>query len=161
DKESIYIALVEKRLGEIANYIESIASEDKNSCEKLEKIFTELCRYREDVQKLHPLISVENLKMTINLIKRLRARIIPKIKKIIDEIAKIVEMGIKGGEIKKMEPYVGAMLFLESLRLAISLPLIEEIYSIKFKDGRDAIYKTILNAFFNGIYFNETKDGKC
>ncbi len=160
DKESIYISLIEKKLKEVDSLIESISKERISCTEKLEKIYFQLCEYVDKTHKLHSFISIENIQTLMKVVNRLKSRVIPKVKRFIETIAKIVEECIVEGKLENIDPVVIALLFLSHLRLAIMLPLMKELYTLNFSIDWNSANKKILYYFFNGVCFKNSEDEK-
>ncbi len=160
DKESIYISLIEKKIKEFNTFIDSIRKEDISAVEKLEKIYFQLCGYVDKAQKLHSFVSLENIQTLMKVVNRMKTRIIPKVKKLIESIAEIVEEGIAEGELEKNDPVIITLIFLSHLRMAIMLPLIKELYALNFRTDFDLASKTILHYFFNGVCFKNSEEKK-
>ncbi len=158
DKESVYLALIEKRLNEVIDFMESVAKENMKSSEKLKKLYKSFLDYTERAQNLQAFISIENIQVSINLIRKFKNKVIPKVKKLILVLSHIVESGIREGEIMKIEPLIGTLLFLSYLRLIILLPMFEKLYSFEFRTGKEEISKIILDAFFHGLCSQKIED---
>jgi TetR/AcrR family fatty acid metabolism transcriptional regulator len=161
DKESIYISLIEKKLRELTDFINSVLKENTGSPEKLKKIYFLLCEYMDKAQKLQAFISVENMKTLMHIVTKMKKRIIPKVKKVIESVSKLIEEGIKEGAFEDIDPILGALLFMSHLRLAILLPMMEELYSLDFSIDKNSANKKILDCFFHGVCSKNSGDKKC
>lgn len=160
DKESIYISLIERKLNEVSNFIEDIIKENISSSEKLEKIYFRMCEFIVKTQKFQSLISIENIQTLTNMIDSLKEQIIPKVKGLIEAIAKIIEEGVRERKFEDIDPLLGALIFMGYLRLAILLPVMEKLYSLEISMDKDSTTKKILDVFFHGIYLNRQKNFK-
>lgn len=160
DKESIYISLVEKKLKEANKLIESIRKEQIPSAQKLEKIYFQFCEYVDKAQKVHSFISIENIQPLMKVVGRLKKSVVPKIKKLMENIALLVEDGIAEGRFKNTDPLLIAFCFLSHLRIAILLPLMKELYSLDFTIDKDSAIKEILNYFFHGVCVKDIRGEK-
>lgn len=161
DKESIYISLLEKKLAELTSFIENVINEEISSSEKLEKIYFSLSEYMDKAHRLQAIVSVENIKTLMHIMTKIKNRVIPKVKRIINSISKIIEEGIKEEVFKDIDPLLGALLFMNHLRLAILLPLVEELYSLGFGPDKSSANKKIMEAFFHGVCLKNSEDKKC
>lgn len=161
DKESIYISLLEKKLAELTSFIGNVINEEISSSEKLEKIYFSLSEYMDKAHRLQAIVSVENIKTLMHIMTKIKNRVIPKVKRIINSISKIIEEGIKEEVFKDIDPLLGALLFMNHLRLAILLPLVEELYSLGFGPDKSSANKKIMEAFFHGICLKNSEDKKC
>ncbi len=161
DKESIYISLIEKKLKELASFIESVINQETSPSDKLKKIYFLLCEYMDKTQKLQAIISIENMKTLMHILNRMKKRVIPKVKSVIESISKIIEEGIKEGVFEDIDPLLGALLFMSHLRLAILLPMMEELYSLDFKMDKNSANKKIIESFFNGVCLKNSEGKKC
>lgn len=161
DKESIYISLLEKKLAELTSFIENVINEEISSSEKLEKIYFSLSEYMDKAHRLQAIVSVENIKTLMHIMTKIKNRVIPKVKRIINSISKIIEEGIKEEVFKDIDPLLGALLFMNHLRLAILLPLVEELYSLGFRPDKSSANKKIMEAFFHGVCLKNSEDKKC
>lgn len=159
DKESIYVSLIEKKVKELIRLIEDVREEEIPSPQKLEKIYFQLCEYVDKAQKVHSFISIENIQTLMKVVGRLKSRVIPKIKRLIEDIAKIVEDGIAEGKFENTDPMLIALVFLGHLRIAILLPLMKDLYAIDLNMDKEFANKKILNYFFHGVY-SESLRGK-
>lgn len=161
DKESIYISLVEKKLAELKSFIGNVLSQEVSSTEKLKKIYFLLCEYMDKSQKLQAIISIENIKTLMYIMTRVKKRVIPKVKNVIKSLSKVIEEGIKEGVFEDIDPLLGALLFMSHLRLAILLPMMEELYSLDFKVDKSSADKKIIEAFFHGVCLKNSEGKKC
>lgn len=151
DKESIYVSLIEKKVKELIRLIEDVRKEEIPSPQKLEKIYFQLCEYVDKAQRVHSFISVENIITLMKVVSRLKSKVIPKIKRLIEDVASIVENGIAEGRFENTDPMLIALLFFGHLRVAILLPLMRELYTINLSIDKESANKKILDYFFNGV----------
>jgi TetR/AcrR family fatty acid metabolism transcriptional regulator len=143
DKTSIYIHLINHRLDDAINMIGMINRQKISATEKLERFFDEMARYFAQAKETTSFVSIENINLTDELMKKMKGHIKPKMLKSVDLIAQIIESGIKSNEFKKINPQIAAMYFLH----LIPTFLISRVHFVDIKDRN----KTIKELFFDGI----------
>ena len=116
DKTSIYVALLEKHLSEGIDLIETIKREKSKAMNKLERIFDEGFELVSHVKGMIPLVSIENINLTAEIMKAIKVKIQPKMKQTIDSLAEIIQAGIDKKEIKKIDAKLGAFIILDLIR---------------------------------------------
>lgn len=143
DKASIYIALLDKYLSEAIALLEEIKKEKANVIKKLERIFDQGTMLFSHFKGMFPLVSVENINLTAEIMKELKVKIQPKMRRIINSFAEIIREGIKNQELKKMDAKLGALIFFSMIRASF----LTSIYIPKLKEP----HKKIKEIFFYGI----------
>jgi AcrR family transcriptional regulator len=146
DKTSIYVHLMNHRLEEAINVLQSIQNIKMSAAEKLERIFNSMAHYDSQAKGMTSFVSIENINLTTEIMKEMDTQIKPKIVKFIDIVAKIIKDGITHREFKKINPKLGAIHFLNTVRAV----LVSRLYKMNVKDCQNMIK----NMFFNGIKLN-------
>ena len=143
DKTSIYIALLDNHLSEAIKLLKIIKKEKSSATKKMELIFDEGFELVNHMKGMMSLVSIENTSLTAELMKKIKVNIWPKIRKIIDLVAEIIQDGIKHKEIRKMDPKLGALIFFSMVRASF----ISQIFGPKLKEQSEKIKEI----FFYGI----------
>jgi TetR/AcrR family fatty acid metabolism transcriptional regulator len=147
DKTSIYIALLDNHLSEAIKLLKIIKKEKSSATKKMELIFDEGFELVDHVKGMMTLVSIENINLTAELMKEIKANIWPKIRKIIDLVAEIIRDGIKQKEIRNMDPKLGALIFFSMVRASFISP----IFVPELKEQSEKIKEI----FFYGIKPNK------
>lgn len=150
DKPSIYVALLNNKLSEAIKLAELVKNEKCTATDKLAKLFDKGFNFLAPAKGLWSIISVENINLTAEIMKKFEVKIKPKIIKIIGLIAQIIQEGIDNKEFKKIEPKMGAFLLLNILRT----PFLAQHFIHDVKEHGEIIK----DMFFYGI--KPTKDIK-
>jgi TetR/AcrR family fatty acid metabolism transcriptional regulator len=153
DKTSIYIHLMNYRLAEAVNMLESIQKVKMSATEKLERIFDGWAHYYSQAKGMASFVSIENINLTTELMKEMDTQIKPKISKFVDIVANIIKTGIDNNEFKKVNPRIAAAFFFNTVRTVN----ISHLYKINAMEG-PAMIKEM---FFHGIKLqNKKKESK-
>uniref|UniRef100_A0A7C6E9H2 TetR/AcrR family transcriptional regulator n=1 Tax=candidate division WOR-3 bacterium TaxID=2052148 RepID=A0A7C6E9H2_UNCW3 len=143
DKASIYVALLDKHLSRAIGLLEAIKKEKTDVIKKMERIFDEGSELFSHFKGMFPLVSVENINLTAEIMKEIRVKIKPKIKRIINSLAEIIREGIKNKELKKIDARLGALIFFSMVRVGF----LASAYAPELKKQSEKIK----NIFFYGI----------
>ena len=143
DKTSIYIHLISHRLDDAISMIGMINKQKTSATEKMARFFDEIARYFAQAKETTSFVSIENINLSDELMKKMKVQVKPKMFKLVDLIAQIVESGIKSNEFKKINPQITAMYFVH----LIPMFFISRMQFINAKDRN----KTIKVLFFDGI----------
>jgi len=147
DKTSIYVHLMNHRLEEAVNVVESIQNVKISATEKLVKIFDGWAHYYSQAKGMTSFVSIENINLTTELMQKMETQLKPKIFKFIKIIAQIIKTGIDNNEFKKTDPQMAAVFFFNTVRAV----LVSRLYKINVKDGQEMIKEM----FFSGIKLNK------
>ncbi len=121
DKPSLYVSLIDEQFIMGFKFLEELKNEDIPSCDKLKKIADNWLKYMLKFKHELPMYSIDNISMTKKIMKGIQPLIYRHLDKIINHIAEIIRQGIINGELRKMEPKIGAVYFLNSIRTAFLL----------------------------------------
>ncbi|MEO0114106.1 MAG: TetR/AcrR family transcriptional regulator [candidate division WOR-3 bacterium] len=147
DKASIYIALLDKYLSEAIALLEEIRKEKSNVIKKLERILEQGTILFSHMKGMFPLVSIENINLTAEIMKDIKVKIQPKMRRIIDSLAEIIREGVKNQELKKMDAKLGALVLFNMIRVSFWA----SVYIPKLKEQ----HKKIKEIFFYGIRPNQ------
>lgn len=149
DKMSIYVHLMNHRLEEAINVLQSIQDIKMSASEKLERIFNSWAHYYSQAKGMNSFVSIENINLTTEIMKEMDTQIKPKMTKFVDIVAHIIKNGIENREFKKINPKIGAIFFLNSIQAVF----VSRLHKIGAKDEQ----KMIKELFFCGLKLTNNK----
>ncbi len=121
DKPSLYVRIIDEQFITGFKFLEELKKEKISSLEKLKKIANNWLNYMLKFKHELPMYSLENINMTKKIMKGIQPIIYQHLDKIISHITEIIHQGIDNGELRKIEPKIGAVYFLNSIRTAFLL----------------------------------------
>ncbi len=143
DKESLYLATLEKHFDRAVAVLTEIEMAERSAEEKMRYIAERFINYMTGLKDAYPVFTFENLHTTGRIMKKIRPLVMPRIIQMTEIISRIVEEGITRGEFIDIEPRIAAFYFLSTIRTAFfGESFMSEIFS-----GSDAVMKM----FFKGL----------
>lgn len=146
NKKELYISMIEREFKNILSILERILCEKKGVVERLMDLVHAELSYIEKQRGFYQLSSVERGGASFKRIPGLKKRIYPIYEKMFNKIVKLIEEGIKSGELRKVDKRIATISLLGMLHsTAISWLVEKEKYSLKKKS------EEIVNIFLDGI----------
>lgn len=127
--------------------LEIIKKEESDTITKIARIFDLGTQLLSRVKGMTSLVSLENINLTAEILKEIRQKLHPKIKRIVSAFAEIIQEGINRQELKKIDAKLGALTFLSMMRAAF----LAQSHAPEIKDPN----KKIVKMFFYGIKLRE------
>ncbi|UCC12266.1 MAG: TetR/AcrR family transcriptional regulator [candidate division WOR-3 bacterium] len=143
DKESLYLATLEKHFDRAVTVLTEIETTERSAEEKMRCIAEQFINYMTGLKDAYPVFTFENLHTTGRIMKKMRPLVMPRIKQMTEIISRIVEEGIARGEFIDIEPRIAAFYFLSTIRTAF----FGECFMSEIFSGSDAVMKM----FFKGL----------
>jgi len=116
DKSSLYICIIDEHFTRAISFLEEIKEQKISETEKLKKIGNEWISYMLKFKNFFPIFAIENINLTIKIMKGIKPIVLPRIHKIVQLVAEIIAEGIKKGEFRDVNPQLTALYFLNTIR---------------------------------------------
>jgi TetR/AcrR family fatty acid metabolism transcriptional regulator len=143
DKESLYLATMEKHFDRAVTVLTEIETAERSAEDKMRDIASQFMDYMTGLKDAYPVFTFENLHTTGRIMKKIRPLVMPRIIQMTQIISRIVEEGITRGEFIDVEPRIAAFYFLSTIRTAFfGESFMPEIFSDK---------DVVLKMFFKGL----------
>jgi AcrR family transcriptional regulator len=116
DKPDIYIGLVGWLLEQALTVLRETAALSLPARQKLVLVFESWSRTVLSRPAVSSLLSVDSLEATSRLKSRVLRDLVPRVQKMVDGVAAIVEQGIKAGEFRRVDARLVALTYLSGFR---------------------------------------------
>lgn len=143
DKSSLYVDIIQEHFMTGILYLQEVEKEPLTSAAKLQKIAADWLDYMIQLKSSFFMFSMENLNLSRKILKAVKPIVMDNLKKMINQIALIIEQGMKSGEFRRVDSRIAALYFLNTIRTGFYISLfVPEITVDK---------KTSLQLFFEGL----------
>jgi len=119
DKESIYIATIEKHLQYAHDMLYSIAVEKAPAVERLMRMAKNIIEYMTGLQTSYPMFTFENIHLSSKMLKKIRHIVMPMIAGMNKLVGSVVKEGIESGEFREVNAEAAAFCFLSAIRTTV------------------------------------------
>jgi TetR/AcrR family fatty acid metabolism transcriptional regulator len=143
DKETLYLATVEKHFERGLMALADIETAQRSSEEKLMDIASQFIDYMNGLKDTYPMFTFENLHITGRIMKKIRPVVMPKLIQMTEIISRIIKEGAKNGEFVDVEPKIAAFYFLSTIRTAF--------FGRAFMPEGFSDDDTVIKLFFKGL----------
>ena len=143
DKESLYLATLEKHFDRAVMVLTEIETTDQSAEEKMRNIAAQFIDYMTGLKDAYPVFTFENLHTTGRIMKKIRPLVMPRVVQMTRIISRIVEEGVARGEFIDVEPRIAAFYFLSTIRTVF----FGESFMLEVFSGSDDVMKM----FFRGL----------
>jgi TetR/AcrR family fatty acid metabolism transcriptional regulator len=121
DKPSLYISVIDEQFITGFTFLDKLKKENLSCVEKLHKIVNNWLNYMFKFEHELPMYSIENINMTKKIMKGIQPMIYQHLDKTVRHISEIIRQGVNSGELRKVDPKISAVYFLNSIRTAFLL----------------------------------------
>jgi len=121
DKPSLYVSIIDEQFMTGFGFLEELKREKIPTLKKLKRIANNWLNYMFKFEHELPMYSMENINMTRKIMKGMQSMIPRHFDKMIGQIAEIIRQGVDNGELRKIDPKIGAVYFLNSIKTAFLL----------------------------------------
>ena len=121
DKPSLYISIIDEQFIVGFKFLEDLKKEKIPSSDKLKRIADNWLKYMLKFKHELPMYSMDNISMTKKIMKGMQPMIYRHLDEIISQITEIIRQGIANDELRRIDPRIGAVYFLNSIRTAFLL----------------------------------------
>jgi TetR/AcrR family fatty acid metabolism transcriptional regulator len=143
DKPSLYAGIIDKHFTGAINFLKVTGAKRISNTGKLHAIAEDWLNYMLKFKQQFPMFTMENVDMTRKIMRGIHVTAFGRVGEIIDHIARIIESGIAAGEFRKVDPKIGAICFLNSIRTVFqACTMLPECQEPK---------KQIVEMLFNGL----------
>lgn len=143
DKPDIYLGLVDWLLRRALNIVSKIDAQSLPPEKKLAMIFTEWAEQIFTRPGILALVSLEHANVPGAAARRFQHTILPRLKKIVRALARIIQPGIDAGVFRQVDARLAALAFLQAFRT--------EIIAHRQKIGIRNQPNEVLNLFLSGL----------
>jgi AcrR family transcriptional regulator len=143
DKQDLYIATIDEHFGRAIAALAEIDAKQTTPSEKMEEIAATYIDYIKHLKTTYMLFTFENINLKGKTLKQMHTVIEPKIKLMIDIIARIIRKGIQNHEFRAVEPKLAAFYFISTIRTIF----LSDFYTADLSFKTD----TFLRLFFEGL----------
>ncbi len=116
DKPDIYIGLVGWLLEQALGVLRATAARPIPARQKLIEVFESWSHTVLSRPAVSSLLSVDSLEATSQMKERVLRDVVPRVQEMVDEVAAIVEQGIRAGEFRKVDTRLAALTYLSAFR---------------------------------------------
>lgn len=143
DKPSLYAGIIDEHFTGAIQFLEETEARRMSNTDKLRAISDDWLNYMLKFKQQFPMFTMENVDMTRKIMRGIHVTAFGRVGEIIDHIARIIEAGIAGGEFRNVDPKIGAICFLNSIRTVFqACTMLPECQEPK---------KQIMEMLFNGL----------
>ncbi len=143
DKADLYVGIVVWLIGQARAMIKEVARTEQSPSAKIQRVFSswleQLVSHPAAISLVFPELSYDRCAFT----NRFREKVLPEVKRLIDDIAALIREGIRQGEFRAVEPRLAAFSFLSAFRAAL--------ISAEHHPGGKSAPQRALDIFFYGI----------
>lgn len=116
NKPSLYTEIIDEHFTGAIQFLKKTQAQRISNMDKLRAISDDWLDYMLKFKHQYPMFTMENVDKTRKIMRGLHAVAFSRVGEIIDHIARIIQAGIAAGEFRKMDPKLGAIYFLNSIR---------------------------------------------
>jgi TetR/AcrR family fatty acid metabolism transcriptional regulator len=116
DKPSLYAGIIDEHFTGAVQFLKEIEAKRISNTDKLHVLAEDWLNYMLKFKHQFPMFTMENVDMTRKIMRGIHVTAFGRVGEIVDHIARIIESGIAVGEFRKVDPKIGAMYFLNSIR---------------------------------------------
>ncbi|MBM3323222.1 TetR/AcrR family transcriptional regulator, partial [candidate division WOR-3 bacterium] len=116
DKPDIYIGLVGWLLERALAGLRATAARPVPARQKLVEVFETWSHTVLSRPAVSSLLSVDSLEATSLMKERVLGDVVPRVRKMVDEVAAIIEQGIRDGEFRRVDARLAALTYLSGFR---------------------------------------------
>ncbi len=143
DKPDLYVGIVKWLIGQARAIVAEVAGNEQTPSRKLHRVFERWIESLMNRPAAIDLVFPELREERCEISRRFHEQVMPELKGLVDDIARLVKAGVQQGEFRRVEPRLAALSFLNAFRAA----LLVSTHRLKV---RVAPMKA-LDIFFNGI----------
>jgi TetR/AcrR family fatty acid metabolism transcriptional regulator len=116
DKPAIYVGLVDWLLEQALSTLRETAARPLSARQKLEAVFDAWTGTVFSRPAVIGLLSMDSVDRNAKVMNRFKREVLPHMTEMLDEVAAIIEQGVKAGEFGHVEPRLAAMMYLNAFR---------------------------------------------
>ncbi len=119
DKPEIYLGLVDWLLCRALGIVSEIDARPLAPEKKLQQVFTEWAEHVFTRPGILTLVSLEHINVPEDAVKRFHRAILPRLRQMVEAVARIIRPGIKSGIFRRVDARLAALGFLQAFRTSI------------------------------------------
>ncbi|MEO0078734.1 MAG: TetR/AcrR family transcriptional regulator, partial [candidate division WOR-3 bacterium] len=116
DKPDIYVGLVGWLLEQALAVLRATAVRPISARQKLVEVFESWSHTVLSRPAVSGLLSVDSLEATSRMKERIMHDVVPRVQEMVDEVAKIIEQGMRDGEFRRVDARLAALTYLSGFR---------------------------------------------
>lgn len=143
DKPDLYVGMVKWLISQARAIVAEVAQEERTPSDKLRRVFARWVESLSSKPAAVDLVFPELREERCEISRRFHEQVLPEIRGLVDDIARLVKAGVRQGEFRSVEPRLAALSFLNAFRAALLVT--------SHRLGVKAAPVKALDIFFNGI----------
>jgi AcrR family transcriptional regulator len=119
DKHDLFYAVLEDGLDKLLMRVKEIGGRELSPLARLEQMVRGVMAYMEEDRDFFRVLTPERAGMTESRHPDLKERVLPKLDAFVDLAASVIEEGIRGGKVKKLDPRAAADILFGMIQSAV------------------------------------------
>jgi TetR/AcrR family transcriptional regulator, fatty acid metabolism regulator protein len=116
DKSSLYAGIIDDNFTGAIRFLKETEAKPISNTDKLRIIADDWIGNMLKVKDQFPMFTMENVDMSRKILRGIHETAFGRIGEVVAQIARIIKSGVAAGEFRKIDPQIGAVYFLNSIR---------------------------------------------